>query len=131
MNLRPHHLLCIQKFTGHGYDEAFTKHLSGIVALLSGNPETVVKLTYGCDFVCSQCPNNKNETCLSLGKVLQMDNGVLEVCNLEYGATMTWNELSTVARDKILKSDQFEQICSSCQWYELCKNTEVSYGKSI
>ena len=24
MKLRPHHLLCVRKYTGSGYDEAFT-----------------------------------------------------------------------------------------------------------
>lgn len=125
MNLRPHHLLCIQKFTGSGYDEAFTKHMSEIVALLAENPETRIKLTHGCDFVCTKCPNNKNEACLSAEKVLKMDNSVLEICGLNYGEIFAWTGLSRTAREGILKSDQFEQVCSSCQWYELCKHTEV------
>lgn len=131
MNLRPHHLLCIQKFTGHGYDEAFTKHLAKIVTLLSDEPKTMITLTCGCDSVCELCPNHRNGTCLSAEKVLQMDNGVIEKCDLTYGATILWSELSRRTREKILESDQFEQICSSCQWHELCKSTEVSYERHI
>ena len=126
MNLRPHHLLCIQKFTGHGYDEAFTKHLSGIVALLTDKPETEITITYGCDSVCVSCPDKKNEVCLSAEKVLKLDSGVLNTCSLTYGDTISWAEASRRAREKILASDRFEKICNSCQWYELCKSTEVS-----
>ena len=38
MQLRPHHLLCIQKFTGHGYDEPFTQHMTSIVSALKSHP---------------------------------------------------------------------------------------------
>ena len=126
MNLRPHHLLCIQKFTGHGYDEAFTKHMTEIVTRLAENPETRVKLIHGCDFVCTKCPNNENETCVTAEKVLKMDEGVLEVCGLTYGETVAWAELSRRAREGVFESEKFERICGTCQWYELCKNTEVS-----
>ena len=125
MNLRPHHLLCIQKFTGNGYDQAFTRHLTEIVARLADDPETRITLTHGCDFVCLLCPNKKNEVCLSAEKVLQMDNAVLEICGLSYGEILSWAELSRRAREEILKTDRFDRTCSTCEWYELCKNTEV------
>ena len=35
MKIRPHHLLCIQKYTGHGYDAAFTAHMTALVSGLS------------------------------------------------------------------------------------------------
>ena len=127
MNLRPHHLLCIQKFTGHGYDEAFTKHLTEIVKLLAEKSETEINLTYGCDFVCLSCPNKINDACLTEEKVLKMDGGVLNSCGLTYGEKLSWAEFSRRAREEIFESDRAEQICSSCQWYELCKNTEVKH----
>ena len=48
MNLRPHHLLCIQKFTGHGYSADFTAHMTAVVSELAENPETAVTLAKGC-----------------------------------------------------------------------------------
>jgi len=38
MNLRPHHLLCIQKFTGHGYSPSFTAHMHALTASLRQSP---------------------------------------------------------------------------------------------
>ena len=48
MNLRPHHLLCIQKFTGHGHSADFTAHMTAVVSELAENPETAVTLAKGC-----------------------------------------------------------------------------------
>ena len=42
MYLRPHHLLCIQKFSGHGYHEDFTSHMQSIVTALAVNPEVLL-----------------------------------------------------------------------------------------
>ena len=50
MNLRPHHLLCIQKFTGHGYNADFTAHMKTIVSELAENPQITV--AQGCDDLC-------------------------------------------------------------------------------
>lgn len=125
MNLRPHHSLCIQKFTGSGYDEAFTKHMTEIVSSLAENPEMRIKLTHGCDFVCKKCPNNKDEVCLTAEKVSGIDNSVLEICGLSYGEVISWAELSRKAREGVFESEKFEQTCGSCEWFELCKHTEV------
>ena len=29
--LRPHHLLCTQGYSGHGYSEAFVEHMNDVV----------------------------------------------------------------------------------------------------
>ena len=68
MQLRPHHLLCIQKFTGHGYDEPFTQHMTSIVSALKSHPQTEITVTQGCDDLCQRCPNNHSGTCTSLEK---------------------------------------------------------------
>ena len=129
MNLRPHHLLCIQKFTGHGYDDSFTEHMTGIVSTLRLDPETPVTVTEGCDILCGMCPYNKNGVCESLEKVDFMDRSVLAVCGLSYGECVTWQKLAFEARTKIFETEAFQATCSACQWYELCRKTEVYNGQ--
>lgn len=124
MKLRPHHILCIQKFTGHGYDEAFTAHMTGLVSLLGRQPETVVTLTQGCDDLCAVCPNNTGGACATLQKVDGMDRGVLDICGLAYGVQAPWGTLAPVARKRIFESDKFGEICGSCQWFSLCVHTK-------
>lgn len=127
MNLRPHHLLCIQKFTGHGYDENFTIHMTKIVSKLRDDPETEITVTRGCDDLCKVCPNNIGGVCTSLEKVTFMDGAVLDVCGLSYGDAVPWAVSSRAVRENIFETDKFNDICADCEWFELCKNTEVPH----
>ena len=122
MNLRPHHFLCIQKFTGHGYDEAFTKHMTEVVKHLANGSEVI--LHKGCDDVCVACPYNQNGKCISSEKVDRLDEGVMRVCGFHYGFEGPWKDMSKVAYDKILNTMEFDNICGDCQWYKLCKETK-------
>lgn len=127
MNLRPHHLLCIQKFTGHGYNADFTAHMKLIVSELAENPKTQITITQGCDDLCKKCPNQISGVCTSLEKVAFMDSAVLSICNLAYGENIPWTKAAGKARERIFETEEFHNICACCQWFELCGNTEVSY----
>ena len=122
IKLRPHHLLCIQKFKGMGYDGVFTNHLAETVRFLTANPQTEITLFKGCDEVCKSCPNNSEGACTDGEKVSALDDGVLDTCKLKYGEKGTWQSLSRTARERVFESEDFERICSSCQWYYLCKD---------
>ena len=127
MNLRPHHILCIQKFTGHGYDDAFTEHMTSVVAVLKEKPETQITITKGCDELCGVCPHNAEGVCTSLEKVSVMDGSVLEICGLSYGKNVPWSEISKTAREKIFLTDAFGAVCCSCEWFEIFKNTKSGF----
>ncbi len=127
MNLRPHHLLCIQKFTGHGYNAPFTTHMTSIVSELADKPMTQITVTRGCDVLCKMCPNNMCDVCTSLEKVALMDSAVLSICDLAYGENIPWTRLAGKARERIFETDEFNKICTNCQWFELCRSTEVNY----
>lgn len=111
MKLRPHHILCIQKFIGKGYNEDFTLHMNAIVSKLIDNPKVQITITHGCDDICERCPNNINELCTSFDKVAMMDASVLSTCNLNYGETVSWIELAYMARKSIFETNRFNEIC--------------------
>ncbi|MBR5371292.1 MAG: DUF1284 domain-containing protein [Oscillospiraceae bacterium] len=125
MELRPHHLLCIQKFTGHGYSPAFTAHMTALTASLRQSPAQSVTLICGADVLCAKCPHNRKGVCDSAEKVAALDAAVLETVGSMSG---TWDTLSKAAREQILRTDKFHQICGTCQWYALCRSTEDSYA---
>ena len=127
MNLRPHHILCIQKFTGHGYSEAFTAHMTSVVSGLTDQPQTQITLTEGGDGLCKMCPNSRNGACISLDKVAMMDAAVLRICDLAYMDNVVWEEVARKARERIFQTEEFHKICAHCQWVELCRNTEICY----
>lgn len=121
IQLRPHHLLCIRKYTGHGYDACFTRHMDEMVSTLGKNPETEIRLVRGCDDLCGACPHNCGGSCATLGKVADMDAAVLEAVGNPTGGI--WRDLTKRA-EQILHSDTFPAICGNCSWFELCLKTE-------
>ena len=128
MLLRPHHLLCMQKFTGHGYSPAFTAHLRGLLQNLNQHPEAEITLICGCDDLCTACPHNQNGICVSAEKVSALDAGVLQAAALSERICGTWSALTETARSRILLTDAFHSICACCEWYPLCRQTEETYG---
>ena len=119
IDLRPHHLLCIQKYSGHGYDEAFTARMDEIVLLLKAEPETKIAITGGRDWLCSACPNCDGTSCLTEEKVQTMDEKVLGLCGVTYGEKSSWAQLAAKAAG-IFGSKALEDICGECEWFELC-----------
>lgn len=136
IQLRAHHLLCIQNYTGHGYDEAFTEHMNQVTASLAKNPEQIIQICEGCDELCSVCPNREevaaNESgkltgqnafiCNSPDKVEKMDSAVMRICALDIGARLAWQAARQKAKTLILQTEQFEAVCGECSWYELCES---------
>lgn len=125
MYLRPHHLLCIQKFTGHGYDAEFTENMKSVITELVKMPETEITLRCGFDVLCGKCPNRCGAECKTEEKVSVLDRGVLSACGLSDGETLPWDELRRLAKEAVFDTDGFHKICRECSWYELCLATEV------
>ena len=72
--LRPHHLLCTQGYSGHGYSEAFVEHMNDIVHQLREVPGTKIQLTFSTDTLCSCCPNKLGtDLCDTQEKVKRYD----------------------------------------------------------
>ena len=82
--LRPHHLLCTQGYSGHGYSEAFVEHMNDIVHQLREVPGTKVQLTFSTDTLCSCCPNKLGtDLCDTQEKVKRYDRKTVEYFGLE------------------------------------------------
>ena len=131
MKLRPHHLLCVQKYTGSGYDDAFAASMEALIRRLSACPDTAVTLVEGRDDLCAACPHMTGSRCASEEKVNRLDRGVLEACGFSAGETLSWSALARTAREQVLEKNTFEKVCGCCEWFELCRNTQKGwiYGK--
>ena len=123
MKLRPHHLLCIQKYTGKGYDDAFAAGMDAVIRRLAARPDTAVTLVEGRDDVCAACPHMDGGRCDSEEKVNRLDRAVLESCGFCAGETRSWSALARAAREQVLEKDMFVKVCGCCEWFELCRNT--------
>ena len=77
--LRPHHLLCTQGYSGHGYSEAFVEHMNDVVHQLREVPGTKIQLTFSTDTLCSCCPNKLGtDLCDTQEKVKRYDRKTVE-----------------------------------------------------
>lgn len=115
MRLRPHHLLCLPRFRGSGYDERFVEKAWDIVQRLDSGEK--IELVEGEDDLCSSCP--AGEQCRGdLAK--RIDEAVIERTGLVIGEVDSIRVLEEVSKS----ITTVEGICSGCPWMELCLEIE-------
>lgn len=117
--IRPHHGLCLQFFEGKGYSEDFAVHMGQIKAALEKGRKALI--TADADDICIQCPNRRENGCVSDEKVKEYDSRVLEACGLKYEEILSWDEFTWKVRKKIIAGIGREKICPDCQWSNICK----------
>lgn len=119
LELRPHHLLCLRFFVGHGYSPAFAAVMGELQAHLRTCPETPLTLRPAPDGLCARCPNLQGAECES-GKPGRYDRAVLALCGLKPGATLSYGALSRLVEECILVPGLLGQVCGDCQWSQYC-----------
>lgn len=116
--LRPHHLICLQFYTGLGYDKKFIKNLDRVITFWENFPVLVVE---GPDDVCCVCPNLEDKGCkLGEEKIRAKDRMAKEFLGIK---EETLVEKSWVReRIKGLIKDWLERSCKDCVWNKVCKD---------
>lgn len=114
MKLRGHHVFCTALFSGHGYDEAFTENMSGLIEAWKAGEEA--ELTEGRDALCAACPNRLEDGGCALGTedVSRRDRAALRVLGLAGGERLSWKG----AGERLLPigEEEFQQVCGGCRW---------------
>lgn len=84
MDLRPHHLLCTQGYSGKGYSSEFVENMNQITRKLRSREPVKVRLTCSTDDLCAKCPNMLGtDLCSTNDKVKRFDRKVMEYFHLE------------------------------------------------
>ncbi|WP_029324377.1 DUF1284 domain-containing protein [Butyrivibrio sp. AE3004] len=131
INLRPHHLLCTQGYSGKGYNEAFVLNMTMITKRMRTEPDLKVRIVFSTDDLCTYCPRKRGEgICADDAKVLVFDKGVKDLLDLEENE-YSYQELIHEIHDK-MDSSKMKQICGICEWYHMsaCKKNILS-GKYL
>jgi hypothetical protein len=135
INLRGHHLLCLQGYQGYTYDENFKMNLEKILKLLAIK-KTTVSITHYNDDICNNCPNLKKESCYldianinspskyeikkSNDKIVNMDLAILKKTKIEKGKEYEIDYLYEIV-NKIFKTvEDLKDICGNCRWAKKC-----------
>lgn len=139
--LRPHHLLCLQTFVGHGYSPEFTAHMTIVQKQLTTDPLTPITLVNGPDDLCGHCPNCVDGSCTSpkpavfdhlvAQKLHLKEEHVTEKSTLVHSIAASDSSTSAAASDSPISingipsslrmSEQLlAECCPECEWKELC-----------
>lgn len=121
-DLRAHHGMCFAFYKGIGYSSDFTENMDKIKHELENNRMLCLKKE--CDVICACCPENIDGKCRSFSKVKAYDEKVLSACGLEAGEKISSTDFFDLIKNKILIPGLREKICGSCQWNQLCKETQ-------
>lgn len=118
--IRPHHLICALLFQGKGYSKEFIDNFYYIIDKIEkGN---LMEITYGCDDICSCCPNKIKNKCKNQKKVTALDKNYIQLLNIQEGEFISWSEVENLIQQKLnLKS--FHKICEDCDWYSVCEKS--------
>lgn len=121
--LRAHHGMCLAFFIGKGYSSSFVENMWEKKLFLEEN-NPLVEIVCEADHICDACPNNHQGTCSSLEKVNIYDQSVLKLCGLNTHSILSWQEFSSLVKEKILDANKRESICADCSWNSICTNTK-------
>lgn len=122
LHLRPHHLLCLQTFVGHGYSKEFVRHMTLVKRQLTADPLTPITLVSGADDLCAHCPNCVEGQCTSekpalFDRLVEEKLAVLSRCQVPVPV------LDGIPNDLRITEDLIAACCPECEWKNLCLTT--------
>ncbi|MBU0533850.1 MAG: DUF1284 domain-containing protein [Candidatus Omnitrophica bacterium] len=122
IQIRAHHLLCIQGFQGHGYSADFVSNMTQVIKDLKYHNREI-EITSECDVICRNCPYNKKEVCIknsdSAVKLNEMDTKVLRKLGLKKGIKVKFEDALSLIK-KMFKKPDIQDICKDCSWNDKC-----------
>ncbi|AEH22960.1 protein of unknown function DUF1284 [Thermodesulfobacterium geofontis OPF15] len=124
LNLRGHHLICLNFFKGEGYDEVFIKNLEKI---LSKMEKENIKVVEDFDDVCKSCPYLKDDKCQykegAEEKIREQDKVALELLKIKEGEIVKWEEIKNKLPEVF--SQWYERYCYDCDWLKVCETHQI------
>ncbi|MCL5959755.1 MAG: DUF1284 domain-containing protein [Chloroflexi bacterium] len=117
VELRGHHLLCLQGFQGDGYSPEFVANMARLLDKLANSPQSAIRLVEGGDDLCRACPHWWVDTCQQYDSAVlaRQDIEVLAVLDLRPGEFSDWcNILRRIGRT--VDPVKLGQICGECPW---------------
>jgi len=116
IKLRPHHLLCLQGFSGKGYSNQFIQNMQDIKDKLSA-PNSQINMVFSSDDICACCPHLiAPGLCETADSVKIKDNKVIKYFKL---AQKAYNYQDLINEIKLnITPSIMADICSDCAWYD-------------
>ena len=90
--------MCLAYFKGEGYSDGFSAHMQEMLDIFQKGAK--IQLHADTDEICSACPNNEKGCCSSFSLVEAYDNAVLDLCGLENGQIMEFDDFTDIVQKK-------------------------------
>jgi hypothetical protein len=127
--IRAHHLLCIPRFYGGGYNRVFGKNLKQICFAIRKDPKMIIKIVKRCDAICDKCPYKKNGVCKQTPKisswVLNQDNKVLRKLCLKENSSHVARDVFNLSMEKV-NLRTIKSVCNGCPFLENCIHVGIN-----
>lgn len=128
---RPHHLLCSQGYSGHGYNDIYVQNMNAVTEKLRTDPDAEVTLIFGNDILCQVCPHAVDQKCCETEeKVQRFDRKVVEYYGLEEKTYRYQDVIRQI--HQTMTAQRMDDICGDCEWAKIsaCKKNIIS-GKYL
>lgn len=130
MDLRPHHLLCTQGYSGKGYSDGFVENMNQLTARLRSGEPVTIRLTFSTDDLCTSCPHMLGtDLCDTNEKVKRFDRKVVEYFQLEEKEYIYQELVEKIRRE--ITPEMLEDICDGCGWYPVSACREKILGEKM
>ena len=126
IHLRPHHLLCLQTFIGHGYSEDFIIQMKYVKRKICQESGATIRLVTGADDLCRHCPNCINGSCTS-DKPALFDRLTLEKLSLTQDPLIQLRGIPQILQ---ISESILHECCPGCEWKKLCRTVICDVSKS-
>lgn len=118
IRIRPHHILCMRAFRGHGYSPSFVHNMRRVLQCIKD--EGRAEIISGCDDICAACPHliqggsGTQELCDGEEKIAAIDANVRAFLGVSEGF-YTCEELERKVKNELTEA-VFDMICAPCEW---------------
>ena len=127
VELRGHHLICLQFYRGEGYSASFVDNLDGVLARLADEPALV---TARADAVCSACPElGADGVCAGDVEISRIDALASSLLDVQPGQRITLAEArERLVGDAVATGRWRSEVCDGCVWENVC---EPGWGRLL
>lgn len=132
IKIRAHHLLCIPRFYGGGYNKVFGENLKRICFKIRKNPNIKIKVIKECDDICAKCPYKKDNICKKTPKlnkwIIIKDKKVLKKLKIKENSIHKAKDIFNLSMEKV-NNKNIKNICKGCAFLKNC--IKVGINKSF
>ncbi len=134
VQLRPHHLLCLLTYSGHGYSPAFTANFDAIAERLAHGED--VRIVAGPDEICAPLlsdlePHCRRDSVTERDRLAARAVGDLLDCSIDVGRHLRLDPPTLSRMREAFAAGGIRAACVGCQWNDLCSAIAKGQGSAL